>query len=51
LTAGSQVTELKIGYPPVRYQLLGIRMHWLVVFAVLSILSGLIASKIFRVEI
>lgn len=45
------LAELKLSYPEMRYRIFGINMHWLVVFAIVSILSGLAGSKIFGVEV
>ena len=45
------IQELQITYPERRYPLFGVHMHWLVVFLLISILAGIFASKIFRVEI
>jgi len=44
-------SELYIKYPGVHYRFLGIEMHWLVIFALVSILAGVTAAKVFKVEI
>ena len=38
-------------YPEARYNLLGLELHWVVVFLIVSILAGLVGSKFFDVEI
>ncbi len=45
------LTELVVSYPPAQYRLLGYEIHWLVTFLVVSLLSGLVAAKVFRIEI
>lgn len=47
----SGVKEIVIKYPEVRYELFGFKMHWLVVFLIVSILAGLIAKPFLKVEI
>ena len=44
-------SEVYIRYPEISHRFLGISMHWLVIFALVSILSGLVAAKVFKVEI
>jgi len=45
------VKEISISYPERSYNIFGIKMHWLVVFIIISLLSGIVGSKIFKVEI
>ncbi len=45
------VRELTLRYPEAKVTLFGMRMHWIVVFAGISILAGIVASRIFHVEI
>ena len=45
------IDEFSVAYPAVDYALLGLPMHWIIVFLLVSIVSGLIGSKIFGVEI
>lgn len=47
----SSVKEIAIKYPPRRLNFLGLRMHWLVAYLILSIMAGLILKKPLRVEI
>jgi hypothetical protein len=51
LDPASPVAELIIEYPAMRYSFLGVGFHWLVVFLIVSIVAGLVASRVFRVEI
>lgn len=51
LDSQSPIEELWINYPEAYYTILGFQWHWIIVFFVFSLVSGLIASKIFRVEI
>lgn len=41
----SALSMISVTYPEVRYRILGMPMHWLVVFLIFSLLSGIIASK------
>lgn len=43
--------KLTLRYPEGELELLGLQLHWLVVFFVVSLLSGLLAAKIFHIEI
>lgn len=45
------VSSISLTYPERSYKVLGLQMHWLVVFFLVSFISGLIASRIFKVEI
>ena len=45
------ISEIVVEYPGVSYKWLGIKWHWLVLFLVISIISGLFASKIFGVAV
>lgn len=47
----SVISEIVVEYPGVSYKWLGINWHWLVLFLVVSIISGLIASKVFGVSV
>ena len=51
LNLDSPVREFWIQYPDAYYQIFGMEWHWLVVFFVFSLISGLLASRVFRVEI
>lgn len=51
IAAESPVYEIWINYPEMRYEFLGFKWHWLVVFLLVSIASGLVASKVFGVEV
>ncbi|NLF24316.1 MAG: hypothetical protein GX589_01485, partial [Deltaproteobacteria bacterium] len=44
-------SEFYIRYPEINQRLLGVSMHWLVIFLIVSILSGLVAAKLFKIEI
>lgn len=45
------VKGLSIGYPKLDYPVFDVHMHWLVIFLIVSLLSGLVASRVFKVEI
>ena len=47
----SRVNSISIIYPEQEYELAGVSLHWLVVFAIVSILAGLLASRVFKIEI
>ncbi len=51
IPAPSPIREISLSYPETRYEFLGLRWHWLVIFLVFSILSGLAASKAFGVAV
>ena len=51
LPYANSVKELNVSYPGYELKLGGMQLHWLVVFAVVSILTGLVAAKCFKVEI
>jgi hypothetical protein len=46
-----EVQSLSIEYPQKEYSLFGLRMHWVLWFFVLSLCSGLLASRYLKVEI
>jgi len=45
------IREIAVQYPGTLHPFLGIRWHWLILFLVLSILSGLVAARYLKVEI
>ena len=45
------VEELSLAYPPAEVSFLGFDFNWIVVFFVVSLLAGLLASKFLKVEI
>jgi len=47
----AQIATIKVAYPSAYYRILGLNLHWLLVFALFSIGSGVIASRILGVEI
>jgi len=47
--SGSDYIEIK--YPSISYHFLGWQIHWLVIFFVVSILTGFLLKKFFKVEI
>lgn len=51
LPGASPIREISLAYPETRYRFLGLQWHWLVLFLVLSILSGLAASKVLGVAV
>jgi uncharacterized membrane protein (DUF106 family) len=50
LADASALESVEIGYPARRMNMFGLRLHWLVVYFTLSVLSGLALKGIFRVE-
>lgn len=51
LSASSGVKELSLRYSEKQYPLLGAKLHWIFVFLIISIVAGLVGSKVFKVEI
>ena len=51
LPSGSIVRSVELKYPAARMNLFGWRIHWLVVYFVLSIIFGLAFKGVFKVEI
>lgn len=45
------IDGITIGYPKVSYSIMRMQMHWLVVFLIISLLAGILASRVFKVEI
>ena len=45
------LNSLTIAYPEEDLNLGGLKMHWIVIFAIVSILSGIVASRMFKIEI
>ena len=45
------VSEVTLSYPAPSYSLFGLSMSWIVVFLVISLLAGLVASKILKIEV
>ena len=46
-----EIKSISIKYPNANQTYLGVTINWLWVFLIVSILSGLIASKVFKIEI
>ena len=46
-----EIKSISIKYPNAKQTYLGVTINWLWVFLIVSILSGLIASKVFKIEI
>ena len=51
LAEDSAIDTITVQYPGVSYHFLGIEWHWLVLFLVVSIVAGLVASKVFGVAV
>lgn len=51
LPADSPIQSIEITYPPLRMEIFGWHIHWLVAFFVLSIIAGYALKGIFKVEI
>jgi len=47
----SFLEKIEVKYPPRRFALFGLKMHWLVAYFILSIMAGLILKKPLKVEI
>lgn len=45
------IDYVKVEYPAVNYSILGLDLHWLVIFFVVSIATGFALKRIFRVEV
>ena len=45
------LNSLTIAYPEEDLNLGGLKMHWIAIFAIVSILSGIVASRMFKIEI
>jgi hypothetical protein len=50
IATGSNVAEMEIGYPPQRYPVLGWRLHWVVVFLIVSAVVALLLHRRAGVE-
>ncbi len=51
LPSSSPVSSVSIVYPPRRLNFLGLRIHWLIAYFLLSIIAGLILKKPLKIEI
>jgi len=51
LSSPALVKSIEVMYPPNRMNILGLRLHWLIAYFVLSILIGFALKKPFQVEI
>jgi len=51
LAGAPAIGEILVQYPGTLHRFLGIEWHWLILFLVLSILSGLVAARYLKVEI
>ena len=49
--ASALIESISLSYPEASTALFGLKMHWIAIFAIVSILSGILASRVFRVEI
>ncbi len=47
----SEFSEIKLTYPANKHYLFNFELHWILIFFIVSMVSGLIASKFFKVEI
>jgi len=47
----SGIDHIEIRYPSVSYHIFGWQIHWLVIFFVVSILTGFLLKRFFRIEI
>lgn len=49
--SNSSLKEIVVAYPPRRFNFLGLKIHWLVAYFILSIIAGFILKKPFKVNI
>lgn len=47
----NQIEQINLDYKSAHYKILGMNMHWLVVFFLVSLVAGLVTSKILRISI
>ncbi len=51
LPGGTPLTSIEVLYPPRRLDILGLRIHWLLGYLVLSVAFGFAFKRVFKVEI
>lgn len=51
LKSGAAINEVVVTYPLQDHIFLGVTTHWILIFLIVSILSGIVASRYFKVEI
>jgi len=51
LDSKSSAVSISVNYPETTMKVLGIKMHWIIVFFILSIAAGFVFKGIFKVEI
>lgn len=51
IPAGKIISSVEIQYPPQKMRVFGFRVHWLVVFFVVSLIAAFALKGVFRVEI
>ena len=49
--APSGVVNLALNYPESSYFFLGVSWHWVLIFFLVSVVSGLLASRVFKIEV
>lgn len=45
------VQEFQISYDEAEYSFLGLRLHWIIVFAIVSLVAGLVGGKLMHIEL
>jgi len=51
LSQDSPIRTVTLRYPSAQHTILGITMHWILIFFLLSLISGLMAAKAFAIEV
>lgn len=47
----NEFSEIKLSYPKGEHFLFSLKLHWVIIFFIVSLVSGLVASKLFKIEI
>ena len=45
------ISEISFSYPKAEHALFGLNLHWIIIFFIVSLMSGLVASRFLNVEI
>lgn len=51
LPTNSKIRQIQLEYPERSFKLLGFELHWVAVFLIFSLISGLAASKVLKIEV
>jgi hypothetical protein len=44
-------SEIKLSYPKGEHHLFSLKLHWIIIFFIVSLISGLVAAKFFKIEV